>query len=106
MKKKLEPKRTLKQFGIMLALMVGVVGALASVIGSLYVICILLGKWITNLSVAWNMTAFFVVGLLLLQLVSAIIVIGLIVGIFRAFWMWADLLLCKIENKRKKKALQ
>lgn len=101
MNRKLEPKRTLKQFGVMLALMAGVVGAIASVVGSLYVICVVLGKLVTHLSEVWNMPAFYVVGLLLLQLVSAILVIGLIVGIFRGFWLWADYVLCEIENKKK-----
>lgn len=102
MNKKLEPKRTLKQFGVMLALIAGVVGALASVIGSLYVICVLVGDWITQLSIAWDMPEYYVLGVLLLRLFGGVLGLLLIVGIFRGFWMWADLVLCKIENKRKK----
>ena len=106
MNKKLELKRPLKQFGIMLALIAGVIGAVASLIGSLYVICILLGDWITQLSIAWDMPVYYVMGVLLLRLIGGFLGLLLIVGIFRGFWMWADLILCKIENKRKKKALQ
>jgi ABC-type microcin C transport system permease subunit YejE len=106
MNKKLELKRPLKQFGIMLALMLGVVGALASFIGSLYVICVLLGDWVTDLSVAWNMPVFYVIFVLFIQFLGAILGLLLIVCIVRLFWWWADSVLCKIENKRKKKALQ
>ena len=103
---KIDVRRTLKQFGVMLALIAGVVGALASVIGSFYVSCVLFGDWITQLSIAWDMPVFYVVGLLLLRLLGGFLGLLVIVGIFRGFWMWADLVLCKIENKRKKKALQ
>lgn len=106
MNKKLELKRPLKQFGVMVALIAGVIGALASVFGSFYVICVWLGNWITELSVAWNMPVPSVMLELFSLFLFGLFGLLLIVCIVRLFWWWADLILCKIENKRKKKALQ